>query len=189
MCGKTFMIKQLLLNRNKLISPAPKKVYFFYAVWQKEFEDIQDFTTFIKDVPSVKSLPEDCENSLIVLDDLYELIDKECLALFTKHSHHRGLSIIFLTQAFFNKNKFTREITLNCSHIIWFKNPRDKKNIQYLSYQVFPGKGNFLLNVFEHCTKEPYSFLLIDLSAECPDENRVVSRIFDQYPTVYVCGE
>jgi len=43
--------------------------------------------------------------------------------LFTKGSHHRNISIMYLAQNLFPKNKFARTISLNEHYMILFKNP------------------------------------------------------------------
>jgi hypothetical protein len=71
----------------------------------------------------------------MVIDDLQnELGDNVELAnLFTKGSHHRRISVIFLQQALFNKSKYSRLCSLNCHYMVVFKSPRDQTVISTLA--------------------------------------------------------
>ena len=68
--------------------------------------------------------------------------------LFTKASHHRNISVIFLTQNLFLKGKQTRTISLNSNYMAIFKNPRDKSQFSHLASQMFPGESSFLKESF-----------------------------------------
>ena len=63
--------------------------------------------------------------SLLVLDDLMSNTDDRVVALFTNISHHRNLSVVYLTQNLFYKNKQTRTLSFNTHYIVLFKNAYD----------------------------------------------------------------
>ena len=81
------------------------------------------------------------KRNLIVLDD--QMIDaskdKRIENLFTRGSHHRNLSVIYIVQNLFYQEKDSRSITLNSHYLILFKNPRDKLQIVTLAKQMCPG--------------------------------------------------
>ena len=58
------------------------------------------------------------ENTLLILDDLMSSVDDKIVDIFTKKSHHSNISIIFVTQNIFNKNKYIRTISLKSNYII-----------------------------------------------------------------------
>jgi hypothetical protein len=68
------------------------------------------------------------QRTLIVLDDLMAQSgkDKRISDLFTKGSHHRNLSIIYIVQNIFHQGKEMRNTSLNAHYIVLFKSPRDK---------------------------------------------------------------
>ena len=82
--------------------------------------------------------------NLIVLDD--QMIDaskdKRIENLFTRGSHHRNLSVIYIVQNLFYQEKDSRSISLNSHYLILFKNPRDKLQIVTLPKQMYPGQTN-----------------------------------------------
>jgi len=65
------------------------------------------------------------EPVLLIVDDLMQETDQSVANLFTKGSHHRDVSIMFLAQNLFSKNKFARTMSLNAHYMVLFKNTRD----------------------------------------------------------------
>jgi hypothetical protein len=139
--GKTVWVKSLLENAQKTISPAPQRIIWCYGQWQQSYFDM------LKTVPKIefnKGIPDDIDNTdyldvsqrnLIVLDDLMAQSgkDKRISDLFTKGSHHRNLSIIYIVQNIFHQGKEMRNISLNAHYIVLFKSPRDKQQISMLA--------------------------------------------------------
>jgi len=70
-----------------------------------------------------------------------------------------------------------REITLNAQYILLCKNRRDKSQIMHLGKQLFPGQSKFFQEVYENATKNPYSYLFIDLRSETPEQLRLRAQI------------
>ena len=66
--------------------------------------------------------------------------DKRVLDLFTKDSHHRGITALYLTQDLFPPGKFAKTINRNAHYAICFKSPQDKTSISDLLLQVYPDK-------------------------------------------------
>ena len=139
---------------------------------------------FHEGIPDINELQS---GSLLVLDDLmHESKDDRVSKIFTKHSHHRNISVLFLTQNLFHKSG--RTMTLNCHYLVLFKNPRDATQIAYLARQMFPGRSKYMLDAFKDATVKPYSYLVVDLRADTDDAHRLRSGIFpdeDNYVYVY----
>ena len=62
--------------------------------------------------------------------------DNRIVNLFTKGSHHRNLSVIYIVQNLFHQGKGNRSISLNSHYLVLFKNPRDKLQILTLAEQI-----------------------------------------------------
>ena len=97
---------------------------------------------FHEGLPTVKDLDQWYRPSgggLLVVDDLMEEggRDKLLLDIFSKHSHHRNVSVLYLTQDIFPPGKFSKTISRNANYIVVFKNPRDKTGIRTLLIQAF----------------------------------------------------
>jgi hypothetical protein len=82
-------------------------------------------------------------NTLIILEDLrFEAgRDPKILNIFTTDSHHKNISVIFVTHNIFSNQKHFRTISLNCQYIILTNNPRDRLQITILAKQMFPGES------------------------------------------------
>ena len=102
-----------------MMHPAPKHVLYCYGTWQSAFDDLRGVELH-DGLPDKNQLKSD---QLLIIDDLMNEVDQRVVDLFTKHSHHIGVSVIFLTQNFFYKTM--RTITLNCHYLVMFKSPRD----------------------------------------------------------------
>lgn len=115
---------------------------------------------------------------LLILDDLMNEADQNVCNLFTRISHHRNVSVVFVTQNIFHRNRFVRTMNLNTHYIVMFKNPRDAGQVATLARQMYPGKSKFVVEAYKDATKEPYGYLLIDLRPETDENYRVRTNIF-----------
>ena len=175
--GKTQWVAEVM--RHKYIEPAPERIIWVYGEWQPLYEKIQLFLPQIEFVTALSdslydSLDPKKANLLVLDDQMNEMGDSKLLAnYFTKGSHHRGLSIIYIVQNIFNKGKAQRTASLNTQYMVLFKNPRDAAQIEALGRQMFPNSPKYLSNVFADATVKPYSYLLIDLRPETPEDYRL----------------
>ena len=97
--------------------------------------------------------------------------------LFTRGSHHRNLSVIYIVQNLFHQGKGSRSISLNSHYLVLFKNPRDKLQILTLAKQMYPGQTDFFLNQYEEAVKRPFGYLLIDLKTTTQDNCRLRTNV------------
>ena len=120
-----------------------------------------------------------CTNCLVIVDDLMSQCsqNQSMSDLFTKGSHHRGVSVMYLTQNLFPPGRQSRTISLNSHYMIVFKNPRDSLGISTLARQMYPNSTNFLLQSFQDATKRPYGYLLLDLHQLTPENMRLRTNI------------
>ena len=102
--------------------------------------------------------------------------DKRIVNFFTRGSHHRNLSVIYIVQNLFHQGKGSRSISLNSHYLVLFKNPRDKLQILTLGKQMYPGQTDVFLNQYEEAVKRPFGYLLIDLKTTT-QENRPIRLI------------
>ncbi len=138
--GKSSLIRQLLRHTNELFYPVPTKIIYCYGEYQKEFEELRN-VDLVEGFPSdLDDLTKGHDHSIVVLDDLMSECSKDQRVsdLFTRGSHHKGISVFYLTQNLFPPGKLSRTISLNCHYIFVFKNPRDSLGIATLAKQMFP---------------------------------------------------
>lgn len=171
------MVKSII--NEDMVDPRPSKILWLYA------EDQPLYKT-IKNVEFEQGVPDDIEtrfetryNNLLVIDDLMTKLhsDERLTRLFSVGSHHKNLSIIFITHNLFHHGREMRTLSLNSHYMILFKNPRDGLQIATLARQMYPGKSKFLVEVFEDATRMPHGYILIDLKPSTPEELRIRTGI------------
>ena len=180
--GKTTFVKQLLSNASVMIEPPPENIIYFYSEYQATFGEIE---VLVPGIQFVQGLPDSMIDSinpntrnLYIIDDMMGEKDAVIAKLFTKKSHHGNLSVIYIVQNLFHQSKDHRTISLNASYLVLTKNVRDASQVIHLAKQLYPNNTKFFQQAYQLATKEPYTYLFIDLTPTCPDEIRLRSGIF-----------
>src|SRR6266436_4370654 len=175
--GKTAFVREILNCFNHIISRFKEnqlKVLWCYGVKQEllkvPFTNKNISIEYIAGPPK-KALLEQLKPNLLVIDDQMNTLGNSewLLDFFTQHSHHWGISVIFIVQNVFHKSTKMREISLNSQYIVLMKNPRDKQQVVYLGRQLFPGKNNFFMESYTDATNDPYGYLVIDNTIDTPE--------------------
>ena len=130
---KTVWVKTPLENAKKAISPPPERIIECYGQWQPSYFVILrtmpeiEFNQGISEYIDKADYLDISQRNLIVLDDLVTQSgkDKRLADLFTKGSHHRNLSVIYIVQNIFHQGKQMRNISLNSHYIVLSKLSRD----------------------------------------------------------------
>jgi hypothetical protein len=182
--GKTWFVFRLIKHVESMITPPPEKIVYCYGEFQPTFAEFPAIE-FQEGLPNVDQF-DGRQRVLLIIDDLMNEADQNVCNLFTKLSHHRNVSVVFITQNLFHKNKFVRTMNLNTHYVVMFKNPRDAGQVAILARQMYPGKSQFVVEAFEDATKEPYGYLLIDLRPDTDDRYRIRTKIFPDDPRQYV---
>ena len=193
-CGKTVFIKDLLENMSSITKQNISKVIYVYKVWQSIFEDMHSqglVNIFLEEkdniIEKIKNLAYG-EASLIIFDDLINSKNLEEISnLFVVDGRHSNYSLIFTSQRMFVNNEYFRQISNNCDYIVVFRNPRNYSEIRTLAQQLTP-IGLDLLDIYTKATKDPFSYLLINLTQECSEDLKFISHLFDydHYVKTYV---
>jgi hypothetical protein len=161
-------------------------VIYAYGIFQPLYRETAKLNRVQMHEGLPKELPTDEGPTLLILDDLFLETNKETAVLFTK-MRHLNLSVIFVVHNFYHECKFMRTVTRNAHYLVFFRNPRDASQLAYLSRQMYPGNGRFLPDAMAKATREPYSYLMIDLKPCTPDQLRVRSDVFPGEDAVYYC--
>ena len=125
------------------------------------------------------------KRNILVFDDL--MTEAKCdqmnADLFKKGSHHRNISIVYLTQNIFPQGKACRDIALNTQYMVLFNNPIDRQQVANLARRIYPSTSTIFMKRFEQATSHPYGYLMIDLKSVTP-EKRLHTEIFDMAKTI-----
>ncbi len=104
--GKSYLVRQILYNLNDLFDPVPSKILYCYDEHQSVFDDMTQAIPNISFIngfpPCLYDLLEGYTNSLVIIDDLMSECSKDqsISDLLTCGLHHRGISVMYLTQKF-----------------------------------------------------------------------------------------
>ena len=183
--GKTVLVKSIIENHKKTLyfsgeSPETLKVVWAYGQWQS-FYDLPTNNCqveYIDGLPSEEEIDE-LKPSLIIIDDLMTELgnNKSLTNIFTKGSHHKNISIIFITQNIFHQGSQMRTISLNCHYFILMKNPRDQGQIVSLASQVYSKNRKFLVEAYHDATSVEFGYIRIDMKQSTPEKYRFQTRI------------
>lgn len=159
-----------------MIQPAPAKILYCYGEYQPIFAKYPN-VIFNEGLPDVTQF-DGKESVLLIIDDLMNETNESVSAIFTKISHHRNVSVVYITQNMFPKNKHARTISLNSHYMILFKNPRDAGQFAVLARQMYPSGSKFAIEAFKDATGAPFGYLLIDMKPDTDEKHRLRTNIF-----------
>jgi len=92
--------------------------------------------------------------------------------LFTKDSHHRNITVLYLTQDLFPPGKFSKKINRNAHYIVAFKTPLDQTGLRTILLQAFPDRWRQVLRLFKRVTSRPFGYLMLDVHPASDDRYR-----------------
>jgi len=186
--GKTVFTVKLLKFIDQMIDSKIHEIIWCYSERQALYSKLQreiDNITFHEGLIDLSQIPSDLKPRVLIIDDLMQESDGRVVDFFTKGSHHRNLSVIFITQNFFNQGKGKRDISLNAHYVVLFRNPRDMGQIKFLARQVYPDFPNFIVEAYRDATSTPHGYLLFDFKQSTEEKYRIRSKILpDEAPCV-----
>ena len=143
--------------------------------------------TFVEDSDMIIERIKEFDNSaFVIFDDMLNSDNLKSVAqLFTVHGRHLNLCLAFLTQRLFNNNEYFRQISQNSDYMCIFKNPRNSMEIRTLANQITP-KTLELLDIYRKATKQPYSYILINLTQEGLPQLKYINNLFSNKHVVNV---
>ena len=117
--SKTAFVVFLLKEAKLMVQPPPGNISLYYSESQPWFEGFNSSIKFIKGSPkNIAMSPEN--NTLIVIDYLFHDTNKYTVQLFAASSHHRNISIIFITKNVFHLGPHQQNISLNADYVVFF---------------------------------------------------------------------
>ena len=180
--GKTQFILRLL--REKLIEPFPKNIYYMYGVEQP-------FMTKHPEIKFINGLDFDemdtSEPSALIIDDLIMDTNKEVASAFIMGSHHRKISLFFITQNLFPNCDTFRLMSANAHYYVLFHNQRNFRQVHTLARQIFVGKDlNRILGAYKRSSEKLRGFIVLSFSPLIPKELTVITDFWEPWMSVYL---
>ena len=174
--GKTTYLLDLIKYRDQMFDKPPQRIIYSYRIDQPKFRQYDDIVEFVKE-SDYQLDPE--QRSLLILDDQSMSPSIDIAEMFCVTSHHKNVSIFFVTHNLFHNDPKYRTAGLNTQYFILFKSPRGEGQVATLARQLHGCNKNrqrALRNAYGDCVmRRAYGHLLIDLSPQCPDSIRLRS--------------
>ena len=185
--GKTQFILEVI--RQKLVHLWPKRIFYMYKIEQnfmKTWNEEENVPiTFIKGLDFDKM--DTSEPSMLVVDDLILSDNREMAECFILGSHHKSISIFYLTQNLFPKCPLFRLMSSNSHYFVLFNSQRHYRQITTLASQMFCGDDlKRVTKAFKRTAKQERGFILLSLAQELPQELTVTTDFWEWLPSVYL---
>ena len=172
---------QIIKHASTMIHPPIERTIYCYAEWNDAFHDLQN-VEFVKGIEEQTVSRENLQGKriLLVIDDLADSIGAELAgALFTRYSHHRSISVVFLVHnLFFKMLRNYRLLALNTQYYIIKKSVRDINSITTLGRQIYGSHYKVLVDAYLDATQSQFGYLFIDLRTETDSALRLRTGIF-----------
>ena len=185
--GKTEFI--LAVIKQKLVEPMPKNIFYMYNVEQ----DFMKTWNERESIPIVfiKGLDFDqmdtSEPSLLVIDDLILSNNKTVAEMFILGSHHKKVSVFFLTQSLFPNCPVFRMMSANAHYFVLFNSQRHFRQVNTLARQIYVGKDLArITNAYKRASKRHRGFIVLSFVPELPEELTVITDWWEICPSVYL---
>lgn len=184
-CGKSNFVTNFLKYAKDICDVEFTEIVWCYDEMQPLYD--LEYVNYHQGIPNMNMF-DGGHPKLLIIDDLMRESDGRIVDIFTKGSHHRNLSVFYITQNLFHQGKGQRDISLNSSYVIYFKNPRDRTQIRHLARQVYPDSPKFVEEAYKDATMRAHGYLMIDLKQDTNDMCRFKSNIypFDVNCVVYL---
>ena len=180
--GKTHFILEVI--RQKLVYPFPKNIYYMYKVRQS-FMDKMKNITFIEGLNF--DAIDTSSSSFLVVDDLVLSTNKHVAEMFILGSHHKKISIFFLTQNLFPNCSLFRLMSANSHYFVIFQNQRNFRQVMTLARQIFVGKDvQRITQAYKRAATTDRGFIILSFSPLLPKELTVVTDWWESCPSIYL---
>ena len=157
--GKTVFVKKLLENAKGMFTNECKNIYYHYgSAYQPIFDEMskripnlifKPGITTEEELSAIAGEDSRSHNCLVFDDLMYEVNNNPKLEkLWTTHSLHYKLTIIYLTQNLFDKGEAARSISLNTSYFCLFRNYRHQLQVQHFGRESFAGRTHLFMQAF-----------------------------------------
>ena len=195
-CGKSTWAYYILKNLEEFATKVPDMNIYVYDKWQKRYDQLKAGNLIDYFIQGNDEIEEEInkrtkgKSALIIFDDQINSQSTTAYAarLFTVDARHSGKSCIWITQNLFDSGKngsLVRSIRTNADYITLFKCPGDRLSVQTLSKHMTGGP--LLYNIHHYVTsKDPYSYLMVDITQASDERLKFTSHHFEQPGVVRV---
>ena len=180
--GKSVFVSKFVKFAHSLMETPPAEILWCYSEYQPAYRELAASVPnlrLIEGVPDIAALKRDTSrHKLVIFDDLMDRFKKDqtLVTLFIKGCHHWNLSCIHIVQNLYFEG--LRTVRINSNYLVLFKNPSDQLQISTLGRQMYPRQTEHFLHAFKDATAQPFTYLLVDTTQQCPNDLRLRTNIF-----------
>lgn len=185
--GKTHFILEVI--KKKLVHPFPKKIYYMFNCEQPFMKTWNN--TDNAEIRFIKGLDfeqmDTTEPSMLVIDDLLLSTNASVAELFILGSHHKQISLFYLTQSLFHNDNIYRTMSNNSHYMVLFTLLRNTRQLNILARQIF-GREDLAraLNAYKRASQKERGFVVLSFSPLLPQELAVVTDWWEACPSLYL---
>ena len=182
--GKTHYILDVI--RHELIHPMPKRICYMYNIDQEFMhtwnQKESQYITFIKGLDMSKL--DTSEPSLLVIDDFALSTNDDVGKLFLMGSHHRKISLFYITQCIFSETPMFRKMSRNAHYFVIFHALRNTMQVHTLARQMQLVKQ--VKGAYKSAGETEHGFIVINTPPGQKQELVVVTDWWNSWPSVYL---
>ena len=185
--GKTQFVLDVI--RQRLVHPFPNQIFYMYGVyqdWMSLWNETE--TQHIKFIEGLDFNQMDTSYpSLLVIDDLLLSTGKDVATAFIMGSHHKQISIMYITQNLFPNCPVFRTMSANAHYYVIFHSQRNFRQVHTLAKQIYSGPDlKRITNAYKRAGEQRRGFIVLSFAPELPEELTVVTDWWATCPSVYL---
>ena len=188
--GKTYFAEQLFLHA-KLKQGTITEIFYYHPVYMKKtpvawHETIKIPITYKVGLPDKETILKMKPNTCIVVDDAFDKVLKSEVMdhLIRVMSGKMQLSVVIMSQNYFSKGVYARDIRNSCNYIVLFRNCSDANLNKRICQMLGLTKAYAAAERDNQEMSHPYLFL--DQSQHSQMTNfRLYTDIYSRYKIVY----
>ena len=180
--GKSVFVSKVVRFVHDLMHEPPVEILWCYSEYQPAYLELAKSVPnlrLIEGLPDIETLKRDTRrHKLIIFDDMMDRFKKDptLVTLFIKGCHHWNISCIHIVQNLYFDGLRTARV--NANYLVLFKNPADQLQISTLARQMYPKQGQRFVEAYKDATSQPFTYLLVDTTQQCPNKLRLRTNIF-----------
>ena len=181
--GKTHFILDVI--KRQLIHPMPLRIFYMYNIEQDFMrtwnEQEKQHITFIKGMEFDKL--DTSEPSMLVIDDFVLTSNKEVGKLFLMGSHHRKISLFYISQSIFPDCPIFRKMSRNAHYYVIFHSLRNTVQVQTLAQQM--GLAKPVKSAYIKAGETDRGLIVISIPPGQKQDLAVISDWWSPWPSIY----
>ena len=175
----------LRVLKERLVEPFPETITYLYGARQTFMDEWNDGVNPEIEFVQGLDLTKVKDNSLLIIDDLLLSNNKEVAEHFIVQSHHRQISLFYLSQNLFPKDPLFRLMSLNTHYFILFQNRRNQRQVFTLASQAFTDLTAFKA-AYKRASLQKRGFILLNFNPLLPKELSVITDFWSDFVSVYI---